>query len=281
MAASVRPERVGIMLAHPATDRLVKQLGDKYFEQRKLNGERCWVEWFNGKTPVLVSSYANEFHLPHITDALLQQNFNNIPLDGELYVHGESFENIHSMCSASRKDLHPDYQKIEFHVFDVKARIEQYKRLMYLSDRSLRPPLYFVETSVVVEGHWQDRVMKYIEEGYEGIILRSYNGLYVEQRTPNLLKFKPREKDHYRIVAVNEGEGWCTGSLGSFTVVGDDGTYFDVGTGKLLTKIRRKKLWEIRNSLPGKLLEVRHELIKTRNGIPKCVVAISVEGIDI
>ena len=38
MAASSRPERTGIMLAHPASDRRVAQLGERFFIQPKLNG---------------------------------------------------------------------------------------------------------------------------------------------------------------------------------------------------------------------------------------------------
>ena len=273
---SVRPERTGIMLAHPATERRVSQLGNRFFIQPKLNGERCWVEWFNRETPMLISSYGNEFNLPHITAALIQQNLQGIRLDGELYIHGEPFETIHSIASASRKELHPRSEEMQFHIFDFKMPRPQHERLIYLYNRSFRPPLHFVETKLHLEGSWENHLPQYIDAGYEGIILRGYSFEYTEKRTPFLLKFKPTEKDHYRILDVVEGEGWCQGMLGSFIVTGDDNTRFSVGSGKLLTKANRKHLWEIRHTLTGKLLEVKHERLTTNTGIPKCAVALAV-----
>ena len=281
MAASARPERTGIMLAHPASDRRVAQLGERFFIQPKLNGERCWVEWFNRETPMLISSYGNEFTLPHITAALIQQNLQGIRLDGELYIHGEPFETIHSIASASRKEVHPRWEEMQYHIFDFKLQRPQYERLIFLFNKTFRPPLHFVETQLLVGGDWRDPLLSYVEDGYEGIILRGYSAEYTEKRTPFLLKYKPTEKDHYRIVDVLEGDGWCTGMLGAFIVTGDDGTPFRVGSGKLLTKPARKALWEIKDKLPGMILEVKHEAITTTSGIPKCAVALSVVGLNL
>ena len=278
---SPRPERTGIMLAHPASDRRVAQLGERFFIQPKLNGERCWVEWFNRETPMLISSYGNEFTLPHITAALIQQNLQGIRLDGELYIHGEPFETIHSIASASRKEVHPRWEEMQFHIFDFKLPRPQYERLIFLFSKTFRPPLHFVETQLLVGGDWRDPLLSYVESGYEGIILRGYSAEYIEDRTPFLLKYKPTEKDHYRIIDVVEGKGWCTGMLGAFIVTGDDGTPFRVGSGKLLTKPARKALWEIKDKLPGMILEVKHEAITTTKGIPKCAVALSVVGLNL
>lgn len=278
---SARPERTGIMLAHPASDRRVQQLGERFFIQPKLNGERCWVEWFNRETPMLISSYGNEFTLPHITAALIQQNLQGIRLDGELYIHGEPFETIHSIASASRKEVHPRWEEMQYHIFDFKMPRPQYERLIFLFNKTFRPPLHFVDTQLLVGGDWKEPLLSYVEDGYEGIILRGYSAEYTEKRTPFLLKYKPTEKDHYRILDVIEGEGWCVGMLGAFIVTGDDGTPFRVGSGKLLTKSARKALWEMREKLPGMILEVKHEAITTTKGIPKCAVALSVVGLNL
>ena len=278
---SARPERTGIMLAHPASDRRVAQLGERFFIQPKLNGERCWVEWFNRETPMLISSYGNEFTLPHITAALIQQNLQGIRLDGELYIHGEPFETIHSIASASRKETHPRVEEMQYHIFDFKLPRPQYERLIFLYSKTFRPPLHFVDTKLLVGGDWKEPLLSYVEDGYEGIILRGYSAEYTEKRTPFLLKYKPTEKDHYRIVDALEGEGWCTGMLGAFIVTGNDGTPFKVGSGKLLTKPTRKALWEIKDKLPGMILEVKHEALTTTKGIPKCAVALSVVGLNL
>lgn len=273
---SARPERTGIMLAHPVSQRRLSQLGDRYFTQPKLNGERCWVEWFNHSTPMLISSYGNSFELPHISSALIQQGFQGIRLDGELYTHSLPFEEIHSRVSTSRKSLHPSFEEIEFHIFDFKSHLPQHERLSYLVQISFRPPLFFVPTSVLTHPEWEPTLHSYVDLGYEGIILRDFSSSYTETRSPFLLKFKPREHDHYRILDIKEGEGWCTGMLGSFIVSGNDNTPFSIGSGKLLTKENRRALWEQRHTLPGKLLLVAHEYLRTSSGIPKCAVALSV-----
>jgi hypothetical protein len=88
-----------------------------------------------------------------------------------------------------------------------------------------------------------------------------------------MLKFKPTEKDEYIVVGVKEGTGWAEGMLGSFLVRGDDGTVFAVGTGPELTKPKRIEYWKIRDTLPGNILIVKHEKIKTTGGIPICTSA--------
>lgn len=277
---SARPERTGIMLAHPATPRRIKQLGTHCIVQPKLNGERCWVEWYNKDTPTLISSYGNEFKLPHITQALIDQGFQGLRADGELYIHGEPFEEIHSIASASRKDLHPRYREMEFHIFDFKCTEgrPQLTRSAVLQELSTRPPLYTVQAYVIETKDWQDWAEEFVRQQYEGIILRDLRYTYVEARTPALLKFKPTFEDIYRIVDVAEGIGWCTEMLGSFILEAHDqpGAYFRVGSGKLLTKSQRQALWKERMSLPGKLLRIKHEGLKTSGGLPKCAVALEI-----
>lgn len=281
-----RPERQDIMLAHPATPRRIAQLGSRFLVQPKLNGERCWVEWYNSTTPVLLSSYGNEFSLPHITNALVQQGYEGYRLDGELYITGEPFETIHSIASASRKSPHPRVEEMQFHIFDLKSDVTQVNRLAVLGSQDFLPPLHFVDTKVLLidspdHRPWEPLLELYIEMGYEGIIFRQWDSPYTERRTPALLKFKPTHSDTYRIIDTQEGEGWATNMLGSFIVTGNDNTPFRVGSGRLLTKDRRRKLWELKDQLPGKLLEVKHEALTTTKGIPKCAVALSIIGLEI
>ena len=279
-----RPEREGIMLAQPATERAMLRLGDSCFAQPKLNGERARVEWFHGD-PVLLSSYGNEFKfLPHIKEAVVASfKHNQEALDGELYVHGWDRERIHSACSR-KVNMNPNTPKLEYWIFDYLSFETQWQRIHSLVKKKDQGcftwPLVYVPYNIISTSpqDWMEQVYEYTQEGYEGAIFRGALWNYEERRTPGMLKFKPTKKDTYKILQVNEAisqEGNPKAMIGSFTVAGDDKTEFDVGAGKL-SHPERERLWKVRESLPGKGLLVKHELLKTRTGIPLCAVAVEV-----
>lgn len=279
-----RPKREGVQLAYPATENAMLRLGDSCFAQPKLNGERAIVQWFHGD-PVLLSSYGNEFkYLQHIKEAIkCNFKYDETALDGELYVHGWSRERIHSACSR-KVNINPDTIKLEFHVFDYKSDESQWQRIHILSTKFsndyFKQPLIYVPYKIIstASQDWMDQVINYVGKGYEGAVFRGALHNYEEKRSKGMLKFKPTESDTYEIRDVIEAvsqEGIFKAMIGSFRVSGDDGTVFSVGAGKL-PHSERRKLWEIKQSLIGKNLLVKHELLKTRTGIPLCCVALQV-----
>jgi len=277
-----RLKRSGVMLAHPATTKRLAAFPDKFLCQPKYNGERCRVVWYDGE-PFFISSYGNEFKfLDHLKKEILdyRRGFLREPeFDGEIYVHGWKREDIHSAVSrkVTRKE---EVEQLEFHIFDMNnPQLLQIDRTIYLGSTSQLPcwnKIKFVPTSWTTQRLWEEKALQYIEDGYEGIILRHPDSLYQEKRVPTLLKFKPTEFDDYEIVGVKPGTGWCEGMLGAFMVKGEDSTTFYVGTGPELTKENRIKYWKIRDELLGKKLRVKHEPIKTRGGFPVCTVAMEV-----
>jgi len=278
------PKREGIMLAQTPNPRNLLRasyqgLGQNLLVQPKLNGERCRVEWFHGE-PVLLSSYGNEFDLPAIKDSLKREL--PLPYDGELYVHGWSRERIHSTCSASRKTKHEDCSLMEFHIFDFQGEVTpQQTRIQELGLLSQRfsKNLKFVETSIIPFNAWLLHCQVYTTNGYEGIIIRNPAALYQKKRTTDLLKFKPTEQDEYTILGVEEAidkNGCLKSMVGSFLVSGDDGTVFSVGAGKL-SHDKRRHYWFIQETLKGKTLIVKHELLKTEKQIPIAAVAVEVK----
>ena len=277
-----RPKREGIMLAYPADDGRVSRLGAKFFVQPKLNGERCRVEWFHGE-PVLISSYGNVYAgLEHIQADLrrLAERTGECCFDGELYVHGWSWSQIRSV--ASRKvNAHTKAEELQFHIFDIQDEGQsQTSRLLnllthwYASAKALRLVPTFTST---MDG-WTEACAEFIEQGYEGIILRDARAPYVKKRNVCLLKYKPTESDLYTIAEVLEAiskEGEPKNMVGAFLVYGDDGTVFKVGAGKMKHP-ERIALWQKRQLLTGKLLHVKHEKLRTINAIPVAAVAISI-----
>lgn len=278
-----RFERSGIQLAEPVTSRRLLTIGieGKTFAQPKLNGERCRVQWFYGE-PYLISSYGNEFQFCdkiklNIANQVKRLNLTHLQFDGEIYKHGWSRERIHSAISR-KKNYNPDVEELEFHIFDIKDTSSlQYARAKYLMDLRemdfFNDRLLYVPMETIEIENWMYKTEEYIQQGYEGIILRNPMAAYETKRIKGMLKFKPTFKDEYLIVGFKEGTGWAEGMLGSFKVKGNDGTEFDVGTGPELTKDKRIRYWAMRNQLLGKTLIVKHEEIKTKGGIPLCTVA--------
>lgn len=280
-------KREGIQLCYPWEERRLEKSGfpADFFIQPKLRGERCWVSWMGEREPVLISSYGNEFKfLEHITEEL--KGLPKAEYDGELYRHGWSQEDVNS--AANRKvNKNKDSGELEYHIFDVKSEQNQMDRFLYLKKIEKEyfgklSSIKFVPTFVTSYSDWLEQSAEFIEEGYEGSVLRHPGWSYVEKRSLGVVKFKPTETDQYVIIGAEEEisiYGEPKNTLGSFRVMGlteENPVIFYVGTGPALTKEKRKALWEMRSQLPGKRLIVKHEKIRTAGGIPVATVALEI-----
>ena len=296
-------KRKGIMLAYPAEPRRIQAFPvtnaetkeRSFFHQPKLNGERAKTEWFSSQ-PHLISSYGNEFKfLDRIRKDILTLNkeINTegvfLPLDGEVYVHGWTREEVDSALRRT-KNRSDAVDGLQYNIFDLATDRPQWERIRVLGsiDQVIQvkglTSLQVVPYGVCNETNWLTHCSCYCEEGYEGIILRNPFGLYVEKRSPDLLKFKPTETDLYRIVGVNEAasqEGDCKGMVGSFEVAATDepgaNETFNVGAGKL-PHSERIRYWLERERIvrEGKMLLVKHELLTTTNKVPIAAVSVAV-----
>ena len=103
---------------------------------------------------------------------------------------------------------------------------------------------------------------RYIEQGFEGSIIKDPDSLYGYSRGNSWYKFKQAETFDYRIIDTLEGTGKYKGMLGSL-VMDVNGIRVNVGTG--FTDSDRKKIWYTRNNLAGKYVEVKFQK-KTKSG---------------
>jgi len=282
-----RPKREGVMLAYPGDEGRIRRLGDRVFAQPKFKGERSRVEWFKDE-PYLLSSYGNEFNqLPHI-NAFIKNSpeLKDIPLDGELYIHGKPFDGkdgIHSIC-ARRTNKHSFSDTMQFHIFDIQwedqsqwFRINALKHLE--EDGILRHPVIAAKTKIIETADWLNQMNKWVNDGYEGIILRSPIAPYFMKRDVCLIKIKPTEIDEYKIIEVTEAidkHGVPKGTTGSFLVEDREGLQFYVGAGKL-KHAERDAIWEDRAVIANRTLVVKHEPEVTKGGVPVCAVAVKIK----
>jgi len=282
------PKREDIMLCYPLEERRLPESGWQnawqswpVLVQPKLDGGRCRSIPFT-LSPTLLSSEKNEFHtVPHINRALIGQGLGHLELDGELYCHGMNFNEIHSRCSTSRLQPHEDHKAIQFHVFDIVSDQPQYVRSKKLIDLALKFPLSTVPTLVVDSKEQLFEVYEtYLDQDYEGIIVRNTDAPYLRRRVPWVMKFKPKKDDIYPIIGWKEEvsiEGVPKGRLGALICDDKCGGEFSVGSG--LTDVQRSKYWFERYSLPGKLCKVGYQHLNP-SGAPRFVTFIEVLEAD-
>lgn len=273
--------RTGVMLCYPFEEKRLKRWNVDVLIQPKYDGERCRALIYN-KTVTLLSSEGNVItSVPHINKALLETGMNEIELDGELYAHGLPFEEIHSRVSR-KVNLHPDYEQIQYHIFDTISNEAQVTRLLELTKYAFNPDiLRVVETYRSDNGDTQN-IMLWLEQfqkqGYEGIIVRHPLATYKRSRSTLIMKFKPRKKDSYKILGYEEERdiyGQPKGRLGALICISNDGGTFKVGSG--FTAEQRQNYWNVKENLIGRIVVVKYQHLTPGRNVPRFPVFAEVK----
>ena len=292
--------RHGIMLCYPLEEKRLLKWGPPYIVQPKLDGDRCRCIIDDEGEVELISSegHPRNQSVPHIVDAIKQMVRDgtlqtNMELDGELYIHeGGYHELIHGIVSRT-VNLHPDYKKAQYHIFDlINDSPAAIRTKHYISLGALFNLPYLNVVTAQVLDNIEDvyrMIDVYIENNYEGIIVRRPSGMYERKRSTNIMKFKPRKEDTYQIVGFEEEisiEGIPKNSLGAlilstykdnrYTNV-DNREQFKVGTGSYLTRERRVELWKVREALVGKSATIMYQRMSAGRKVPVFPVLINVE----
>ena len=265
----------GIMKAYPFEEKRLAKWQPPYIVQPKFDGVRCRSIPIQDETLLLSSEENIIYGVPHLSHELREIT---AELDGELYCHGMSFEEIVSITSRT-VNLHPDHKKIQFHVFDIVNEEPQMKRSIDIEN------LRGLSNWLVVSPFWLceslDDVMRtydnLIELGYEGIIVRHNNAPYVKKRSTFVMKFKGKCEDDYRIVGYKEEfsiDGIPKGTLGALECESGDGNTFFVGTG--FTDDVRRWLWKEKELLIGKYAKVKYQHLTSGRKVPRFPVLVEV-----
>lgn len=268
--------RKNIQLAYPLEEKRLKKWTPPYLTQPKLDGIRCRRE---PNSPLILSSEENPiWGVPHINSQLRESNINGHELDGELYKHGWSFEKISGITSRE-VNLHHEHELLEYHVFDIINDSIQGDRICQLSEISTRfksrikmVPFDICESFNDIMDCYND----YIENGYEGIIVRNFTAIYRRSRSIYMMKFKPKKEDIYEIVGYKEETSISRnpkGRLGSI-ICRKDGRDFSVGSG--FSDRDREALWSVRETLERRKLRVQYQHITNKNKVPRFPIFMEV-----
>lgn len=198
------------MLAHKYSE---KRHGSTWPKagSRKLDGVRSMAfrDKASGQVKLISRSGREWTAVPHINQALDKIISPDTVLDGELYLHGLTLQEINRRVKKNR----PESSEIKYHVFDVPSdkkwadREHDMHRLKRLVSHE---SLIVFEQTELVSSYAEAKALhdKFVSEGYEGLILKELDGLYeFGQRGHGLLKIKEFDDKEFKIVDYTQGSG--------------------------------------------------------------------------
>jgi DNA ligase-1 len=216
--AGKRDERVigGVdpMLAH-SYDKRGHDIRWPAYVQPKLDGHRCIAVIQNGVCTLWSRQRKKITGVPHINRAL-EESFGSrdMVIDGELYNHNyrDNFEELTSFIRQVTPK--PGHEVVQYWMYDVISDDPFEDRLVQLSldvaelEDAVGTPLVAVPTEEVESEDEMIAVFgAYIENGFEGLMVRNKAGKYVGKRSKDLQKVKMFQDAEFPIVGVEAGKG--------------------------------------------------------------------------
>jgi DNA ligase-1 len=159
-------------------------------------------------------------------------------LDGELYCHGMTLQEITRAVAVGRLEPGPGAERIVFHLFDALIpKAPAIDRMNYLTTLVTSSDVQWIEYTECRNQAELDLLNKfYVEQGYEGQMIKPSSGQYIHQgefKKPsiNLVKRKGFLDGEYLCVDVRAGKDRLEGSIGALVFTDSTSVRFEVGTG--------------------------------------------------
>lgn len=183
------------------------------------------------------------------------------PIDGEFYAHGWDLQRINAAIGVNLDAPVADTASVQFHVFDYIVPV------LHAVARMERLP----DGENVVKVPWKlctfqqyDKLFpEYIQQGFEGQMLKQPYSGYFPGRSQRLLKRKDWKFMDVKIIELCEGKGEFAGMFGGAVVETSQGLRFNVGTGKGLTHLQRIQIWNRPDVLINKWYKIRYLALST------------------
>ena len=260
------------MLAKEYSPRL---LGDNVVVaiQPKLDGIRCMA---NVKTGELWSRKQTRIQgLEYISKLITQFKFPDHVtwLDGELYTHNYSFNEISSKVRRTKNFT--DSLDIQYWVYDCitskptpfSERFKTLKNSIYETKQCILTPttVHILTTDLVETKHKEA-----ISDNYEGIMVRKIVSLYeTGKRSSNLLKYKDCQQEEFEVIGFKQKKVVNdVVTLGSVILkcYKDDSIVFNASP--TMTNEEKQEIWNNQNDYLGQIATVKF-FEKTPKGIPR------------
>lgn len=249
--------------------------------QPKLDGVRCLAYW-DGEELKLLSRGGKDYTIPHVVEALKPILPPNMVLDGELYCHGQSLQTVTSWV----KKLQPKTKMVSYNCYDCvllddmealwPKRYDALHNFLSSHQDALGDAVKLVDT---YKASNEDEILrtygKVVEEGYEGAIVRMYDGSRYRfaYRSNRLLKVKSFVDAEFMTVGYRTGVGRFEGcAIWTCHMPGNPKLTFDVVL-KGTMEERRQMLSEA-DSYVGQMLKVKYFKL-TDDGKPQFPVGLA------
>ena len=295
------------MLAHNYKDRKDELVG-KYpvFSQPKLDGIRCIVRKEDGELVGRTRNIKEIECIPHILKSLngFFLAYPNAILDGELYNH-DLRDNFNKITSLVRKQkpiksdkmtdkafekkvaeykerLSEAEDTIQYHVYDaprINDTINEAQSFDFRIDElkahlTQNKHIVLVETlEVYSKGNLDDLYGQYLEQGYEGQMVRKSLSSYENKRSTSLLKRKEFVDAEYKVIDIEIGNGNRSGTAKHLVC------YCDKTKRTFNSNIKGsfdylKEIYDNRKEYIGQLATIKYFQL-TPDGIPRFPYAIA------
>lgn len=197
------------------------------YGQPKLDGLRA-LAYLDGDVVCIQSRTKTIFEsVGHIADQLrpLLIKYPNIVLDGELYTNIIPFEVLVGLVKTKYISEEDEIalKMVKYHIYDMIDRdnesLQYVQRYSFIKKNipKLKPNNYLevVQTELIETiDEVKELFSKFVEEGYEGLMLRNVDSLYRQNyRSHDLQKYKEFFEDEFKIIGFNEGDGRDKGSV--------------------------------------------------------------------
>ena len=258
-----------------------------YACQPKLDGVRC-IAYREGDTIKLETRTGKQISLlNHIKETLKKFNIpENIKLDGELGSFGINPKLTFQQATGiiNSKTENPEEENIEYHLYDVYDTENAetiFKNRWTLLNKVIKSPDIPIQITELIQVNNLDELEKaheeYVKHGYEGLIIRSIDGVYEpDHRSSSLLKYKSFLDSEFIITNYKEGKGNDKNTI-IFTCKTTDGKTFEVRPKG--TREHRSEMFKIADKYIGKMMTVKYFEL-TNDGIPRFPVGISIRDYE-
>ena len=266
------------------------------FIQPKIDGIRMTCRMVNGRIEMFTRK-GKPFTPLHNLEKHLEDCFKNIDeqpdtfyLDGELFSDTLTFQELAGVVRSSKSSFE-ELSQVKYVIFDCFDTdypnmgfdtrfpiVGQMKPTKELKPNTHNDYIVTIPTTLINgEDEIQEINKGFMENGYEGTIIRNKNGIYkLNHRSPDLQKYKTFLDDEYEIVSYRQGTGTDEGCV-IWECVTKDKQIFSVRPRGSVSE--RQGYFQNGDKWIGSLLTIRYQEL-TDGGIPRFPVGITIRNYE-